>query len=208
MLTCTCRDQSPPYTNLATTGGYDGRWWVHDACGLPTMPWLKSLGDDMLNLFLDGPRDGKAYATSTLIEEQSLMEGYHWTPEVKTSPTTGASARVWRFGPRPDRQEEPPPPPREPSLSPDREDQPKKEKDTMAEATTTNELKDLRTAAKISRKQLSDVSGLTQAKIARIETGSSRNTEEEIAAFTKGVESLKAKQPAPAAAAEESSDPA
>ena len=41
---------------------------------------------------------------------------------------------------------------------------------------------------KISRAQLSERSGLSQAKIARIEKGGSRTTEDEIATLTKALE--------------------
>lgn len=130
----------------------------------------------MLNFFRGGPLDGSAYDTSTLLNTPDVpITRYKWTSEVIESKVTGRSARVWIF---------------DESLE-EKTSKPagaiKQERGT--EMSETN-LAERRTAAKVSRSKLSEVSGLTQAKIARIERGSTKTTDEETKAYNDGLAKL------------------
>jgi transcriptional regulator with XRE-family HTH domain len=93
------------FTNLGN-GPLEEQWWVHanKDCMKPTQAWLMGHASDMLNYFRGGPIDGAAYDTQTLVSTAATVlpvAEYHWTPEVITSQATGASARVWAYGPTP-----------------------------------------------------------------------------------------------------------
>lgn len=184
-MVCTCRPADPPFVNLG--GESNGsRWWIHVQCGKPREHWVRSLGDKMLNYFLGGELDGKAYALTTLLEHQEIMEGYSWTPEVITSKITGATARVWRhqsldsdveydlYGDREDltteRQEERPMP----------------------------SIEERRKGLGISRQKLADAAGLTHAKIYRIEHDGVRTTEDERKIVNDALDRVEAERSQPA----------
>ena len=183
---CRCRHPQPPYDNLGAS--YDGRWWVHRECGLPKEAWLRSMGDMMINFFRGGSLDGSAYATSSLLDHPSLMDGYHWTPEVMVSQKTGATARVWEHE----------------SLGSD----PLAEAQSSGSAAPQGEdgemssLKERREALKVSRAKVAEEAGLTSAKIYRIETGGKRTTDEEVQQVSDALGRLEA-----AAGAEAQPDP-
>ena len=138
----------------------------------------------MLNFFRGGPLDGNAYTTSTLLRRDQgplPIEDYHWTPEVIVSEKTGASARVWTHKTLP-----------APQLAPGQpQHQHRQENNPMADATSATDLENRRKAAKISRKQLSDKTGLSQAVIYRVERGESkRTTDEETTTYLAGLAEL------------------
>jgi hypothetical protein len=166
-MVCTCRNPDPPFVNLG--GRLDGeRFWVHALCRKPREGWLRSLGDAMLNYFRGGDLDGRAYATSTLLDHQELMEGYRWTSEVIVSKITNATARVWRhesiYGEYP--------------LITDRADlETRKQEDRKPMPT----ILERREALGVSRQRVADVAGngMTHAKVWRIEHDGPRTTDEE-----------------------------
>lgn len=170
-----------PYVNLGAS--YDSRWWVHRDCGKPNEAWLRSLGDDMLNFFQGGPLDSNAYATSTLLDHQHLMEEYRWTPEVLTSQTTGATARVWKHASVKD--------------SDVAADQPQDRDDLVS---TTQEERPMATIAdrrkqlKISRAVLANEAGLTHSKVYRIEQEDGKTTPDEIKTVSEALDRLAAQR--------------
>jgi hypothetical protein len=163
-LVCTCRDPDKVYVNW---GDVDHRWWVHTECGRPVEPWLRSLGDKMLNYFRGGEQDGKAYATSTLLDHQYLMEGYSWTPEVIISKKTGDTARVWRHASLPSDLAT--------VIDQDRHDLVTIKQDDRRMPT----MEKRRKALKISREKLAEMVGMSHAQIQRIESNGVRTTDEE-----------------------------
>ena len=182
---CTCvvdvtKITESPYVNLGT--GYDARWWVHHVCGKPNEYWVRSLGDDMLNFFRGGDLDGKAYATSTLLDHRDLMVGYRWTPEVLTSQATGATARVWKHESVSDGAVATAPQDQSDLVTTTQEERP------MAT------LADRRTKLKISRTVLAEEAGLTHSKIYRIEQENGKTTKEEIKQVSDALDRLEAKR--------------
>lgn len=181
-MVCTCSDSSiaDGYANLGV--GYADRWWVHVGCRRPKESWLRSMGDDMLNYFVGGPLSGNAYATSTVLDHQDLMEGYHWTPEVVTSQKTGQTARVWKHDSHEAEQDQ-----RDADL-----------------VTTTQEERPMATIAerrkglKLSRQRLADLAGLSHSKIWRIENDGARTTDEERAAVNNALSKFEQDQRAQA----------
>ena len=122
----------------------------------------------MLNYFRGGPHDGAAYQTSTLLDATqgrvSITE-YKWTPEIIVSEKTGSSARVWLWK----------------QLIVEGTDEPVGTTTVLEDNDTANDLTARRNALKLSRGQLAEMTGLTQAKIARIEKGGPRTTPDEMA---------------------------
>lgn len=164
-LVCTCPDPDKHrYVNL---GDVDHRWWVHVLCLKPREPWLRSLGDKMLNFFRGGDLDGKAYATSTLLDHQYLIEGYRWVPEVIISKTTQDTARVWLHESLPDGTPI--------VIDQDQHDLVTVKQEDNGVAT----LERRRKALKLSREKLGELTGLTHAQIQRIEANGVRTTDSE-----------------------------
>lgn len=125
----------------------------------------------MLNFFRGGPLDGYAYETSTIIETPQHNAGaipiteYRWTPEVITSAITGKRARVWLHklldaG--------------EPAAMEDEE-----EPQVTDKGEEKMDLLETRKSLGLSRAALAKESGVSQAKIYRIENGGPRTTDEE-----------------------------
>lgn len=121
----------------------------------------------MLNYFRGGPLDGYAYATSTLLERQDLMEGYRWVPKVIVSKKNDDTARVWLHE----------------TLRDDvvivtdheRHDLVTIEQEDRRMPTMVKRRKDL----KLSRERLAELVGMTSAQVQRIESNGVRTTEEE-----------------------------
>lgn len=163
-LVCTCHVKDPKYVNL---GNADHRWWVHIDCQKPYEAWLRSLGDDMLNFFRGGDLDGKAYATSTLLDHQYLIAEYRWTPDVIISKKTGDTARVWLHESIPDDVEI--------VIDQDRHDlKTVRQKDRPMQT-----MERRRKALKMSRERLAELVGMSHAQIQRIESNGVRTTDEE-----------------------------
>jgi hypothetical protein len=122
----------------------------------------------MLNYFRGGDLDGKAYALSTLLDHQYLMDGYRWTSEVIISKVTGASARVWRHDSLNDAVA---------AVDQGRDDL-VTEKQEVRNGPTIAERRD---RLGISRSRLAELAGhgMTHAKIMRIEQDGVRTTDEE-----------------------------
>lgn len=203
MAGVTCEDGkyggTTGFTNL---GDGINQWWVHNTCGKPTAAWLQARGDDVLNLFRGGPLDGHAYQTSTLLESNAervewskQISEYRWTPEVAVSEKTGASARVWvHHTILPDDLAEQlkrtVSANKTPAAAGTTAGQPgmvnHKEDGLMAE----NTLEDRRKALKLSRKQVATQSGVSEAKVARIEKEGERTTDEEKATLKAALDTL------------------
>lgn len=162
-----------------------------DTVNLPQAQF--NIRSDIANLFRGGPLDGSAYATETLTSGEFdffTNEGYclyHVTNELVTSEATGAKARVWEY--------------RETPFAPGKNTTTRKkavmtENAAAAETTetetavVTNGLQDRRKALKLSRKQVSDHSGISQAKVARIEGGGKRTTQDEVDQLAKALDEL------------------
>lgn len=179
-----------------STGSLDlgNEFLVCNRCLKPSHQWVETQGDEVLNYFHGGPMDGLAYETSTLLADNTLpIIQYRWTSEVKVSATTGRKARVWEWNPPLNRPEEKA---GKPASAP-----PKKR-----EEIAMSELLERRKNLKVSRAQLSEKSGISQAKIARIERESERNTEEEVQALRAALDAFAAEVP-PAEDAEAPADP-
>lgn len=184
------------WTNLGV--GTAQEWWVHSACRRPGKKWMEGADPGMLNFFKGGPMDGSAYETQTLLEAAAgslpVIE-YKWTPEVVTSSTTGASARVWLHTSLANDASSV-------AVVPPADDARSDDGSSVAVADVTgghsmskkNEvnLEERRKALKLSRGQVATQSGLTQAKVYRIEKGGARTTEEETAAVTAALDALEA----------------
>jgi hypothetical protein len=124
----------------------------------------------MLNYFRGGDLDGKAYALSTLLDHQYLMDGYRWTSEVIISKVTGASARVWRHETLDDAEKA--------IAEIDRKLDLEVQKQEVRNGPTIAERRD---RLGISRSRLAELAGhgMTHAKIMRIEQDGVRTTDEE-----------------------------
>ena len=193
---CTCEGNTGGWTNRGA--GTDQEWWVHPACQRPSRLWLEGTDAAMLNFFKGGPMDGSAYETKALMTTEALalpVAEYAWTPEVVTSAITGASARVWVHR----------------SLGQGTEaatvnanaavhDNGEGGSDTeddvagghiMATKKTVS-LLDRRLELKLSRQQVADKSGVSNAQVSRIEKMGPRTTEEEIAKVSAGLDALEA----------------
>jgi hypothetical protein len=185
-MVCACsidktKPTERPFVNVGT--GYDSRWWVHNVCGKPDEAWLRSLGDDLLNFFQGGALDQRAYATSTLLDHQELMEGYRWTPEVLTSQNTGATARVWKHESVLDGQ-----------VAADAAQDQSDLVSTQQEERPMATLADRRKKLKISREVLAQEAGLTHSKVWRIEQEDGRTKPEEIKIVSDALDRLESKR--------------
>jgi DNA-binding XRE family transcriptional regulator len=151
----------------------------------------------MLNYFKGGPLDNCVYETSMLLTSptepglKSLSE-YNWTPELKTSETTGKVARVWVHGSLfiPGSVS---PVPVKPAGSIQRV---APTQNTKKEQRPMSDLKDRRVALGVSRAKVADAAGLTQAKLYRIENEGKKNTDEEVAQVSEALDRLEAERPA------------
>ena len=183
-MVCSCVITDPhAFKNLREEDDQDGeRWWVHIICGKPREKWLRSLGDVMLNYFRGGELDGKAYATSTLLEHQELMDGYRWTSEVITSKITGATARVWRHH----------------DLDEFEVYTPNQDQDDLVterqEERPMPTIEERRIELGVSRQKLADEAGMTHAKIYRIGHDGVRTTEEERRVVNEALDRIQAKR--------------
>ena len=157
-----------PDARYVNKGDIDHRWWVCIECGKPDEAWFRSLGDKMLMFFRGGPIDGYAYAMSTLLERQDLMEGYRWTPKVIVSKKNNDTARVWLHESLPDDAEI--------VVDHDRHDLVTIEQEDRRMPTIERRRKDL----KLSREKLGELVGLTQSQIQRIEASGPRSTDDEL----------------------------
>lgn len=195
-VTCDCATGKKSFINLGTT---ENQWWVHAACGKPMRAWLTARGVSMLNYFRGGPLDGTAYSTETMLDAEAGGPGwtaqlaeYKWTPDIIISEKTGASARVWlhqSLAPAEEPAPETPDPQAEGQATADvgpTESATHEEVAIMAEQT----LEDRRKALKLSRKQVSVKSGVSEAKVARIEKQGERTTEEEIKTLSDALDAL------------------
>jgi hypothetical protein len=79
-------------------------WWVCRKCKLPTELYLTAMTEKGFSMglvyFEGGPLDGQAYESKSLLGGQGLMPEvgqYNWTPDKKTSSSTGAVAQIWRW---------------------------------------------------------------------------------------------------------------
>ena len=152
------------------------RWWVCSVCGKPREEWLRSLGDVMLNYFKGGDLDGRAYATSTLLDHQYLMEGYNWSPDVMISDKVpGATARVWLYQ--------------------DETDRAIAAIDHELDKTMT-QLEERRKSLGVSRALVADQAGLTLGVLTRIEHGGPRTKPDEIKIVNDALDQIEAKSQA------------
>ena len=193
---CTCTLDRQGWSNAGA--GTEHEWWVHPTCGRPGRMWLESQGDEMLNFFRGGPMDGTAYKTTDLLTHEALalpVIEYKWTPEVIVSETTGASARVWVHHAIANGTEE-----EEQSSNPAVHPSDDGGSDIAHDVTgghmstkSTATLEDRRKSLKLSRGQVAKQSGLTEAKVYRIEKGDSpRTTQEETDAVIAALDALEA----------------
>lgn len=196
-LYCTCgtRGQQDGWSNMGT----DEEWWVHSKCGRPGRIWLEGTDTAMLNFFKGGPIDGCAYETSVLLGTDALaipVTEYAWTPEVVTSATTGASARVWVHQTLANGSAAS-------ELSSNAAVLPSNGGGSTAANDVTGghsimgeaTLEERRKALKLSRKQVAAAADLTEAKVYRIEKGGARTTEEETAQLSAALDKLAAADP-------------
>lgn len=207
-----CQDscgQRKGYTNL---GDADNQWWVAGGCLKPTFLWLKVQGDTVLNLFVGGPLDSAAYATSVLLGEvsmHSLITEYTWTQEIRTSELTGRKARVWRHSSlsacgtvvnagTTHRQGD------MNKMSDNTTTKESTEQAAPAPAPDTSGLEQARAKLGVSRTKISDATGgkLTVAQVYRLERGAGkRTTQEEVDAYQNALRILEAQASEAAAAA-------
>ena len=204
------------WTNLGS--GTDQEWWVHATCGRPSRKWLEGTQLDVLNFFRGGPLDGYAYETTTLIEEAGAgipITEYVWTPELITSQTTGKQARVWAHkttvgAAQAGAVNHGPVVPAAPAEPQDVSSQPAADDSTIVtpgepvedstggtemaakKAAATANLEDRRKELGFSRAQVAEASGLTQAKVYRIEKGTGKTTDEERAQVSAALDQLAA----------------
>jgi hypothetical protein len=183
------------WTNLGV--GTDREWWVHSACHRPGKKWMEGADPGMLNFFKGGPMDGSAYETQTLLDAAAgslPVTEYKWTPEVVTSSTTGASARVWlHTSLANDASSVAVVPPADDARSDDGSSVIGNDVTgghSMAKKEVN--LEERRKALKLSRGQVAAQSGLTQAKVYRIEKAGGRTTEEETAQVAAALDALEA----------------
>jgi acyl-CoA reductase-like NAD-dependent aldehyde dehydrogenase len=129
-------------------------------------------GAAMLSWFVGGPHHG---VQATLQLTRLVLRGYHPTDVFAAAHDGTLLARAWVFGDTLDAGAE---------LARCGF----RVVHTEEENEMIQDLEARRKELKISRAQLSERSGLSQAKIARIEKGGSRTTDDEIATLTKALE--------------------
>jgi hypothetical protein len=134
----------------------------------------------MLNFFRGGPIDGFAYATSTLLARQDLMEGYRWISKVIVSKKNDDTARVWLYQDLPDDVEI--------VLDHDRHDLVTIEQEDRRMPT----MEKRRTELRLSRDKLAELAGLKGSQISRIERNGPRTTDQERQAINDVLDRLEA----------------
>lgn len=143
-------------------------------CNVP-QPGYEVTASGGLTFFRGGPLDGKAYETASLLDPTTAAElpvhEYRWTAEKITSQLTGQTARVWLW--------------KGPDAAPaapvnngsDRTNH--KESKTMAQNTSTDGLTNETLLAQrkelgLSRRQVAEQAGITQAMLCSMETSGKR----------------------------------
>ncbi len=131
-----------------------------------------------MNLFEGGVLDGQSHATFDLLKgglHPLPVADYNWTPELRYD-DAGREHRLWKHRSIP-LSDSPV------AASESRKDSP------MSENVTLSDFEQKRKAAGVSRQQLAEATGLTAAKIYRIERNgdSKRTTEDEKSAYLAGL---------------------
>jgi DNA-binding transcriptional regulator YiaG len=235
-LVCQGCGRRPGFTNIGTRAVH---WWVCGNCNRPTEAWMKGR-QEVLNKFSGGPLAEMVYDSRTLLTDERLsfaVLGYRYTTEQVISPVTGAVARVWLYsaeGPdsvttsaqlsasNPSSQGVNTVSTPDLPTAPELPDAPVADAAAPAEAAApaapaapkepakTDDLEPLRKSLGLSRSKLAAASGLSEAKVYRIEKGGARTTEAEATLLRNALNEIKAAQPAegeaPAAPAAETTE--